>query len=44
MSPNCEKVKRYYDTELWSLEQVYKSVGKWITPDEYVLITGEEYL
>lgn len=44
MSPNYEKVKRYYDTDLWSIEQVYKSVGKWITPEEFAQITGEVYI
>ena len=42
-SDNFEKVKTYYDRGMWSIERVYKAVGKWITADEYTEITGEEY-
>lgn len=42
-SPNYEKVKKYYDTGLWSKAWVWDAVGKWITADEYKLITGEDY-
>ena len=41
MSPNYEKVERYYKTGLWSREQVFKAVGRWLTSEEYQLITGE---
>lgn len=43
MSANFNKVKNYYDHGLWSIERVRKAVGKWITPEEYELITGEPY-
>ena len=40
---NFEKVKDYYDKGLWSLTQVQNAVNKWITPEEYEEITGEDY-
>jgi len=43
MSANFNKVKNYYDKGQWSIERVHKAVGKWITPEEYELITGEPY-
>lgn len=43
MSPNYYKVKDYYDNKRWSIERVYAAVGKWITAEEYELITGEPY-
>lgn len=43
MSKNFEKVKGYYEKELWSKNRVYNAVGKWITEEEYRQITGEEY-
>ena len=43
MSKNFEKVKNYYDNEVWSKERVYNAVNKWITPEEYKEITGEDY-
>lgn len=42
-SKNFEKVKMYYDRGMWGIERVSAAVGKWITPDEYKEITGEEY-
>lgn len=42
-SKNFEKVKRYYETGLWSKSRVYQVVGHWITPEEYKEITGEDY-
>ena len=42
-SKNYEKVKSYYDRDMWSMERVYSAVGKWITPKEYKEITGEDY-
>ena len=46
MSKNYEKIKSYYDNGLWSKERVHNVVGKssGITPEEYELITGEEYV
>lgn len=43
MSKNYAKVKLYYDRGQWSKQKVYNVVGKWITADEYEMITGEEY-
>jgi hypothetical protein len=42
-SKNFEKVKNYYDMGLWSKSKVYNAVGRWITPEEYKEITGEDY-
>ena len=42
MSKNYEKVKGYYDKNLWSKTRVYNAIGKWITAAEYEEITGEE--
>ena len=43
MSPNFEKVKDYYDTGKWSIQRVKNAVGRWITAEEFELITGEPY-
>ena len=43
MSKNFEKVKNYYDNDIWSKERVYNAVRKWITTEEYKQITGEDY-
>ena len=42
-SENYEKVKGYYDRGLWKIERVRKSVGIWITPEEFEEITGEPF-
>lgn len=42
MSKNFEKVKRYYDLGLWDIEKIRAAVGKWITEEEFELITGEK--
>lgn len=44
MSQNYEKVKGYYDAGRWTKTMVWNAVGKWITPEEYKLITGEDYV
>lgn len=46
MSKNFSKIKRYYDTGLWSKRKVYEVVGKktGITAEEYTIITGEAYI
>lgn len=44
MSKKFEKVKMYYDRGLWNKEMVYQAVGRWITAEEYELITGEPYV
>lgn len=38
-----EKVKGFYEAELWSLGMVRNAVNRWITPDEFREITGKEY-
>lgn len=44
MSAKFEKVKTYYDAGLWNKTRVRNAVVKrWITAEEYCLITGDEY-
>lgn len=48
-SKNFEKVKRFYDSGLWSIQRVYNAVSNpdgnpWITAAEYEEITGEKYV
>jgi hypothetical protein len=43
MSKNYHKVKDYYERGLWSSERVYNAVGRWITAEEYEMITKEVY-
>lgn len=43
MSKNYNKVKSYYESDLWSKTMVKNAVGRWITEEEYKLITGEDY-
>lgn len=38
-----DSIKRYYDLELWSLQRVWNVVGKALTEEEFVEITGKEY-
>ena len=43
-SPKFEKVKFYYDNGNWSIERVHEAVVKgWITEEEFVEITGQNY-
>lgn len=42
MSAKYEKVKRYYDSGLWTVEMVLNAVGKWITAAEAEEIIGEQ--
>lgn len=44
MSKNYNKVLNYYHKKLWSKQKVYNAVGKWITAEEYQIITGEKYI
>lgn len=39
-----EKVKGFYEAELWSLGMVKNAVERWITADEFQEITGEKYV
>ena len=43
MSKNYAKVKKYYDDGKWNLQMVRNAVGKWITAEEFTMITGIEY-
>ena len=43
MSAKFELVKNYYDSGLWSITRVHNAVGKWITAEEFELITGQPY-
>lgn len=45
MSKNYQKVKDYYDNGNgpWSKTMVKNAVGRWITEEEYKMITGEAY-
>ena len=43
-SKNFEKVKYYYDHNLWGIDRVRQAVVKgWITESEFVEITNEPY-
>ena len=47
-SKNFEKVKKFYDSGLWSRQRVYDAVSNpagnpWITAAEYEEIAGEAY-
>ncbi len=44
MSKNYEKVKRFYETGLWTLGMIHNAVDCWITSEEYQKITGKEYV
>ena len=44
MSAKYQKVKKYFDGGLWTLEMVKNAVVKeWITAEEFEQITGEVY-
>ena len=44
MSDKYQKVKKYYDSGLWNVKMVRNSVvKKWITEEEFIMITGNEY-
>lgn len=38
-----DRIKRFYDEELWSLERVKNVVGIAINEEEFKLITGLKY-
>lgn len=42
-SKNFQKVKDFYYRNLWSIDRVHSAVGKWITEEEYLEITGFTY-
>lgn len=43
-SKKYNDVKKYYDSGLWSKKRVQNAVGRWITSEEYKMITGEAYI
>lgn len=44
MSKYYNKVKKYYDSGLWSITRVRNAVEKnWITEEEFEIITDEPY-
>lgn len=45
MSKKFNKVKNFYEQGFWTTEMVKNSVVKgWITEEEYLEITGDEYI
>lgn len=39
-----EKIKEYFERGFWDIARVRNAVIKgWITPEEFKIITGEEY-
>lgn len=45
MSKYFEKVRTYYQIGQWDIDKVRNAVIKgWITPEEFKLITNEDYL
>ncbi len=46
MSKNFEKIKSYYEKDLWTITMVYNVVNKknGITPQEYKIITGQDFI
>lgn len=43
MSKKYNKVKEYYDKGYWDIRKVHDAVHKWITAEEYKMITGYDY-
>ena len=44
MKTKFDKVKQYYDNDLWSISRVRNAVVKnWITEAEFEQITGKNY-
>lgn len=44
MSKKFKIVKKYYDDGVWSIKKVHDAVGRWITAEEFEIITGEPYV
>jgi hypothetical protein len=42
-SRNYEKVKNFYDRDLWNKYRVWMAVHRWITVAEFEEITGEPW-
>lgn len=43
MSKYFEKVKSFYNANLWSESLVRNAVDRWVSADEFLKITGTEY-
>ena len=43
MSHDYNKVLYYYKKGFWSKSKVHDAVGRYITAEEYEMITGEPY-
>ena len=43
MMSKFDRVKEYFNAKLWSDGMVWDAVGRWITENEYLDITGSEY-
>ena len=43
MSKNYDKVAGFYKDKLWSIGMVRNAVTRWITAEEFKLITGQDY-
>ena len=44
MSKYYDKVAKYYSLGVWTITRVRAAVEKgWITPEEFTMITGEQY-
>lgn len=43
-SNKFQKVKKYYDANLWTIKMVYQAVLKgWITAEEFTIITNQSF-
>lgn len=42
-SKKFEDVKTFYKNKLWDINKVRNAVGRWITPEEFKEITGQDY-
>ncbi len=43
MSDRFELVKKYFGKGLWDEARVRNAVGRWITAEEFYMITGKEF-
>lgn len=43
-SPKYSMVLDFYEKGLWNEEKVRNAVGRWITEEECVYITGNDYV
>lgn len=43
-SPKYSMVLTFYEKGFWDINKVRNAVGRWITEEEYVYITGKDYV